>query len=414
NEGAATLSLEGRILYGNRRLGEMVKAPLGSVIGSSLASLLDGEDRESFGRLLVACQCEHVQGNLRLKAVDGTSIPVQVSLTPLRFEGFSGISAILTDLSIRKQAEEAATLLASIVQSSEDAIYSKCLDNTILSWNPGAESMFGYAAGEVIGQSMSRLLPEGAVNEWPVMVEKIKRGERIEHHETVIRRKDGRLLNVSVNISPLVDAAGKVMGAAGIARDIQEPLRMVASFLGLLAERYKGRLDERADKYINYAVDGAARMKTLIDGLLHYSRVTTQGRRLEEMGARTALDEATANLGRAIEEKGAVVTHDDLPTVLADPIQFVQLFQNLIGNALKFCDGTPRVHVAAERTGEEWVFSVRDNGIGIAPEYRERIFQIFQRLHGRGKYPGTGMGLAICKRVVERHGGRIWVESRPG
>jgi len=449
NEGAATLSLEGRILYGNRRLGEMVKAPLGRVIGSSLASLLDGEDRETFGRLLVAGQCERVQGDLHLRAVDGTSIPVLVSLTALRFEGFSGISAIFTDLSIRKQAEEAATLLASIVQSSEDAIYSKSLDNTILSWNPGAESMFGYAAGEVIGQSISRLLAEGVVDEWPVMVEKIKRGERIEHHETVIRRKDGRLLNVSVSISPLVDSAGKVMGAAGIARDIterkraaallkrhaeelarsnaeleqfayvashdlQEPLRMVASFLELLAERYKGRLDERADKYINYAVDGAARMKTLIDGLLRYSRVTTQARRLEEMGARAALDEATANLGRAIEENGAVVTHDDLPTVLADPTQFVQLFQNLIGNALKFCDGTPRVHVAAERTGDEWVFSVRDNGIGIAPEYRERIFQIFQRLHGRDKYPGTGMGLAICKRVVERHGGRIWVESRPG
>ena len=189
---------------------------------------------------------------------------------------------------------------------------------------------------------------------------------------------------------------------------------MVASFLELLAERYKGRLDERADKYINYAVDGAARMKTLIEGLLRYSRVTTQARRLEEMGARTALDEATANLGRAIEEKGAVVTHDDLPTVLADPIQFVQLFQNLIGNALKFCDGTPRVHVAAERTGEEWVFSVRDKGIGIAEEHRERIFQVFQRLHERGRYPGTGIGLAICKKVVERHGGRIWVESRPG
>ena len=449
NEGAATLSLEGRILYGNRRLGEMVKAPLGRVIGSSLVSFMDEGDRESLGRLLVAGQCERVQGDLRLRALDGTSIPVQVSLTPLRFEGFSGISAILTDLSIRKQAEEAATLLASIVQSSEDAIYSKSLDNTILSWNPGAESMFGYAAGEVIGQSISRLLPEGAVDEWPVMVEKIKRGERIEHHETVIQSKDGRLLNVSVSISPLVDAAGKVMGAAGIARDIterkraaallkrhaeelarsngelerfayvashdlQEPLRMVASFLELLAERYKGRLDERADKYINYAVDGAARMKALIDGLLRYSRVTTQGRRLEEMETRSALDEAMANLGRAIEEKGAVVTHDDLPTVLADPIQLVQLFQNLIGNALKFCDGTPRVHVAAERTGEEWVFSVRDNGIGIAPEYRERIFQIFQRLHGRDKYPGTGMGLAICKRVVERHGGRIWVESRPG
>jgi signal transduction histidine kinase len=130
--------------------------------------------------------------------------------------------------------------------------------------------------------------------------------------------------------------------------------------------------------------------------------------------AAAAILGALANLHQVIEERGAMVTHDPLPSITGDPAQIVQLFQNLIGNALKFCDGTPRVHVAAERTGEEWVFSVRDNGIGIAPEHRERIFQIFQRLHGRDKYPGTGMGLAICKKVVERHGGRIWVESRPG
>ena len=189
---------------------------------------------------------------------------------------------------------------------------------------------------------------------------------------------------------------------------------MIASFVELLAEHYKGRLDEKADKYIGYAIDGAARMRTLIDDLLRYSRVTSKERILEVIESRAALDEARANLGRAIVEKGAVVTDDALPTVLADSIQLVQLFQNLVGNALKFCEGSPRVHVAAERSGEEWVFSVRDNGIGIAPEHRERIFQIFQRLHGRTEYPGTGVGLAICQKVVDRHGGRIWVESRPG
>ena len=198
------------------------------------------------------------------------------------------------------------------------------------------------------------------------------------------------------------------------AHDLQEPLRMVASYVELVAERYKGRLDEKADKYINYAVEGADRMKALVDALRGFLVLTTQAGHFEPVDAAASILGALANLHQVIEEREAVVTHDPLPSIKGDPAQMVQLFQNLIGNALKFCDGTPRVHVTAERTGEEWVFSVRDNGIGIAPEHRERIFQIFQRLHGRDKYPGTGMGLAICKKVVERHGGRIWVESLPG
>jgi two-component system, chemotaxis family, sensor kinase Cph1 len=162
--------------------------------------------------------------------------------------------------------------------------------------------------------------------------------------------------------------------------DLQEPLRMVASYLELLAERYKDRLDEKASKYIEYAVDGAVRMKCLIEDLLVFSRLT-RGKAYERIETQAALNEALANLGKAIE----------------------------------FCErDPPRVHVGAERTDEEWLFTVRDNGIGIAPQHQERIFQIFQRLHGRDKYSGTGMGLPICKKVVEHHGGRIWVESQPG
>jgi light-regulated signal transduction histidine kinase (bacteriophytochrome) len=203
--------------------------------------------------------------------------------------------------------------------------------------------------------------------------------------------------------------------ASFTSHDLQEPLRMISNYLDLLAERYQGRLDEKADKYIHYAVDGAGRMKTLIDELLGYSRVATKGKPLEPMDTQTAFDQATINLGKAIQEKAAVVTHEPLPLVLGDPTQIVQLFQNLIGNANKFCEGRPpRVHVAAERSGNEWIFSVRDNGIGIEERHRDRIFQIFQRLHNREQYPGTGMGLAICKKVVDRHGGRIWVESDPG
>jgi light-regulated signal transduction histidine kinase (bacteriophytochrome) len=196
--------------------------------------------------------------------------------------------------------------------------------------------------------------------------------------------------------------------------DLQEPLRMIASYLELLADRYKGRLDEKADKFINYAVDGATRMKILIDDLLGYSRVTTKARPTELIDVGAALDEATNNLGKAIEEKGAVVAHATLPTVIANKTHVVQVFQNLMSNALKFCDGTPTLHVWAERNEQGWVVAVRDNGIGIAPEHSERIFQIFQRLHGRDKYAGTGMGLAICKKIVEQYGGRIWVESQPG
>jgi signal transduction histidine kinase len=197
--------------------------------------------------------------------------------------------------------------------------------------------------------------------------------------------------------------------------DLQEPLRMVASYLELLARRYQGQLDAKADKYIAYAVDGATRMQTLIQDLLTLARVVTHAKPSGPTDCAAVVDQVCADLRPAIEEKGAAVTRDELPTVWADRTQLGQVFQNLISNALKFCDReAPRVHVGARGEGADWVFSVRDNGIGIAAEDSERIFLIFQRLHTRARYPGTGIGLAVCKKVVERHGGRIWVESQPG
>jgi light-regulated signal transduction histidine kinase (bacteriophytochrome) len=197
--------------------------------------------------------------------------------------------------------------------------------------------------------------------------------------------------------------------------DLQEPLRMVTSYVQLLAKRYKGKLDSDADEFIGFAEDGAIRMWKLINDLLTYSRVGTHGKGLEPTDCEMALNQSLDNLKVAMEENGALVTHDPLPTVMADNPQLVQLFQNLIGNAIKFRgDEAPRVHVSASRNGNGWTFSVRDNGIGIAPEYAKRIFVIFQRLHSREKYAGTGIGLSICKKIVERHGGRIWVESELG
>jgi light-regulated signal transduction histidine kinase (bacteriophytochrome) len=196
--------------------------------------------------------------------------------------------------------------------------------------------------------------------------------------------------------------------------DLQEPLRMVSSYVQLLGRRYKGKLDRDADEFIGFASEGAVRMQRLINDLLAYSRVGTRGKSFEKIDLEAVLARALENLHLAVKEKNAVVTHDPLPLAYGDDGQLTQVFQNLIDNAIKFSgEELPQVHVSARLEGSDCVCSVRDNGIGIAPEYLNRLFSLFQRLHTRKEYPGTGLGLAICKRIVERHGGRIWVESKP-
>jgi signal transduction histidine kinase len=195
--------------------------------------------------------------------------------------------------------------------------------------------------------------------------------------------------------------------------DLQEPLRMVAAYTQLLAERYRGKLDENADKFIGYASEGALRMQTLIQDLLAFSRVGRNGAARERVDCHAAMKEVLLSLGAAIQESGAVITHGALPAVWADRSQMTQVFQNLIGNAIKFRGKEPpAISVQAEKASQHWLFSVRDNGIGIAPEYAENIFVVFHRLHGRTEYPGNGIGLAICKKIIERNGGKIWVEAQ--
>jgi signal transduction histidine kinase len=197
--------------------------------------------------------------------------------------------------------------------------------------------------------------------------------------------------------------------------DLQEPLRSVSGYLQLLERRYKDKLDTDAERFITRAVDASFRMQTQINDLLAYSRVDSRGKPFEPTDCTSVVDRVVANLQAAIDISGAVVAYNSLPTIMADASQMAQLFQNLIGNAIKFRnDKPPEIHIGAERKNGEWLFSVCDNGIGIDPQYSERIFQVFQRLHSSTEYPGTGIGLAICKKVVERHGGRIWVESSPG
>ena len=223
--------------------------------------------------------------------------------------------------------------------------------------------------------------------------------------EKALRQQAGELERSNSELRQLTYAAS---------HDLQEPLRMVSSYTQLLAKRYKGKLDSDADDFISFAVEGVDRMKALVDGLGAYSRVGPRNGSSGETDSEAAFDGAVASLRHAIEESRAEVTRDPLPTVPADASQLTQLFQNLIGNALKFRREAPQVHVSAVAEEDLVTFSVRDNGIGIQADYKERVFAIFQRLHTRDEYPGTGIGLAVCRRIVERHDRRIWVESEPG
>jgi PAS domain S-box-containing protein len=387
-----------------------------------------------------------------LIAQDGTEIPIDDSGAPVRGPNgkIRGTVLVFRDITERKRAEEAIRLLANVVESSDDAIISKDLNGLVTSWNKGAERLFGYSADEMFGRPISAIAPPDRTGEMPAILERIKRGERVENFESVRRAKDGRLVNVSLTVSPILDASGKIVGASKIARDItertlaeqsiaqhaarlarsnanlqqfsyaashdlQEPLRTVVTFTQLLADRYGEKLDGDANEFMSYVISAATRMRLLITDLLTYSRtVHHEDVPLKEVTLNDAVDLAAYNLQLAIQESGAVLEAGPLPTVYADKVQMIQLFQNLMSNAIKYRNkDSPAIRITAEQKGEAWVISVCDNGIGIPAEYQEYVFGVFKRLHGNAQ-AGTGVGLAICKSIVERHGGRIWVESEPG
>jgi PAS domain S-box-containing protein len=403
---------------------------------------------------------------------DGSRLAVSLTLAALRAPSGEvlGFVALGHDITARLHSEaEQARLLGqtevaearfrALLESAPDAIITVDEHGTIVLVNSQVEHLFGYTREELLGQSIEVLVPERfrmAHLRYRAAYQQAPRTRPMGAGLALYaRRKDGSEFPVEISLSPLRldgqlwitsiirDVTERVRAEVELKRtaarlaqqtaelrrsneelqqfayvashDLQEPLRMVASYTQLLARRYRGKLDADADEFIEYAVDGARRMQALINDLLAYSRVGTRGQEFEPTDANAVFDQVMTDLGAAIEEAQAVVTRDDLPTVVVDPSQFGQLLQNLLSNAIKFRgERPPRVHVSARLEGDAWLFSVSDNGIGIAPEYTDRIFVIFQRLHSRAQYPGTGIGLAICKKIVERHGGRIWVESTPG
>jgi len=381
---------------------------------------------------------------------DGTSRWLQTSKIPLHDQDgrVIGVLGTYEDITATKQAEEELHIKDQALKSSINGFAIGDLDGKITYVNPSFLELWGYSdEQDVLGKSYLMLWarPEKAMIEMETLRKKGSyRGER-----TAIR-KDGSTFLVEVFINLVYSDNGKPVCLAGsfiditerkraeellaqqtreLARsnaeleqfayvashDLQEPLRMVSSYTQLLSRRYKGKLDTDADEFIHYAVDGSARMQRLINDLLAFSRVSTRGKPFEQTDFNEILKQVFSNLQIAIEEKQAIITHDPLPTLKADSFQMVQLMQNLLNNAIKFhSQQPPRIHIAARLEKGNWLISVQDNGIGIDPQFNERIFVIFQRLHDRSEYPGTGIGLAICKRIIERHGGKIWVDSQPG
>jgi len=357
----------------------------------------------------------------------------------------------LSDLdAARREALEREVTLAAVVDSSDDAIVGCSVTGIIRTWNGGAERLYGYRADEAIGQPVQMLVPADRRDELLGMMDACLAGKSIKSVQTVGLAKDGSPIDVSISASPIRTAGGTVIGLSAIARDVreqlrmmqalesqtaelrrsndeltqfayvashdlQEPLRMVASYTELLASRYRGQLDERADKYIGYILEGASRMQRLIRELLNFARVGTQAKPPAPVDLNAVAGHVLRDLQAPIESAGAEVVVPPLPTVLGDDIQLGQVLQNLIGNAIKFrAERRPRVALDAVREGPAWRISVADNGIGIDPKFHDRVFEVFRRLHDRTAYDGTGMGLAIVRRIVERHGGRVWFDSVPG
>jgi PAS domain S-box-containing protein len=378
---------------------------------------------------------------------DGQEFPVEIGLNPIETEEGTLVLSAIVDITARKKAEERFRL---VVESTPNAIVVVDREGRMVLVNSQTERLFGYNRSELVGQSVEMLVPhrfrENHADYRGAFFADPQARPMGAGRDLFGLRKDGSEFPVEIGLNPMETEEGTLVLSAVVditerkraqdalakqahelarvnaelqefayvaSHDLQEPLRAVAGCVQLLKERYYRQLDSRADEFVQHAVEGASRMKTLISDLLTYSRLGSRPEAFKAADCSRILKGALANLGVAIEESGAVIQFEDLPVVLGDPTQLTQLFQNLLANAIKFRKASPpSIQVSAMRRGGEWLFAVRDDGIGIEPEYFDRIFRVFQRLHGRSEYPGTGIGLAICKKVVERHGGRIWVESK--
>ncbi len=478
NNGVVATDTEGRIELMNPMAEALTGWATGQALGKpfedivTLKSELPGELITSPVRIVLRDkEAVNVSKPTALINKDGVEIPIGYNAAPIKDQFGSVVGGVMVfrDISDRQKAEHERnqlTLLLAVQQKRlenilanvpgivwESVVVPESQERRLEFVNSYAEKMLGYTREEwlsVPNFAQQIIHPEDAESSLKAATEIYAAGNVSAVLQFRCIAKDGRVVPIEAHYTLLTDETGKVRGSCGLmmdisqrkadenalkqsaldlrrsneqleqfafvaSHDLQEPLRMITSYLQLLERRYKDKLDQDANEFINYAVDGATRMKALINDLLAYSHVKTGEKDFARFDTRSALEQAITNLQISIAETDAQITYDSLPTIMGNEAQFVQLFQNLLSNAIKFHgEQTPQIAVKAERIGNVWKFSVKDNGIGIEAQYVDRIFVIFQRLHTKDRYPGTGIGLAICKKVVEHHGGRIWAESTPG
>jgi PAS domain S-box-containing protein len=367
-------------------------------------------------------------------------------LDPVVQDALAVYCSLLGNILQRKLAEEqlreSEARVRRITDNMLDMIVQTDAESRVVYISPSVTAVLGYQPEDLLGKTMNATMHPDDIDDAVAAADEVRHGAQSVRYQMRRLTKQGTYIWLETVAVPITDEDGQFAGTVRASRDIteriqaeeelgrsnselqqfayvashdlQEPLRMIASYVQLLQRRYQGRLDSEADEFIGYAVEGANRMKALINDLLTYSRVGTHGKAFAVVAMGEVIKRAKSNLMLAIEDAGAQVTSDPLPVITGDETQLLQLMQNLIGNAIKFRrEEAPAIHIASTRVGRHWEISVRDNGIGIDPQYAERIFVMFQRLHTKTEYPGTGIGLAVCKRIVERHGGRIWVEPAP-
>lgn len=460
-EGISRLDTQGRYLEVNRAYANMVGYQPEEMIGMAWQATVHPDDIES---MMAAYQHMLDHGRVEVEArgvrKDGSIFYKQLTMvTAYKQQQLTGHYCFMKDVSERarheterKQMEaalrESEQRLQSILDNSTAVIFVKDTQGRYIMINHRYQALFKIDKNEIKGKTDYDIFPKEIADVFQTNDRKVMAAGVALESEELAPQDDGLHTYLSIKF-PLFDQGGKIYAVCGMSTDItdrkafevelqqqkqelarsnaelqqfayvashdlQEPLRMITSYLELLERRYKGQLDAKADQFITYAMDGAVRMQTLIHDLLNYSRVGTRGTSFEQVDCAIIVKNALRNLQVAIAESKAKITHGPLPHLTADAVQLTQLFQNLISNAIKFRrEDPPQIQIKVKQLNGEWLFSVQDNGIGIEAEYTERIFVIFQRLHSRMDYPGTGMGLAICKKIVERHGGNLWVESKP-
>ena len=438
DEAYLLLDTDWHITYVNDRTTELVRLPEADLVGSRVWDVLpevaDGYPREQ-AEIAMQYQ-ESIEFEFYSDILD---IWVEIRGYPAE----TGMSVYFRDITDRKEREQELQRIRERMEFALDAtdavVWDWNVDTDYASFYPSAESLYGTSI-ETWDDFIEIIHPEDRQTVQEEIEHALETGE--PKHEEIRIIRDGEVRWIEAPGYPVQDEDGptRILGVArditerktyerklqesnerlqqfayAASHDLQEPLRMVTSYLQLIEDRYADQLDAAGEEFIEFAVDGANRMREMIDGLLAYARVETDGESFEPIDLNAVLAAVLADLQFQIDETDAEITRTELPMVAGDASQLRQLFQNLLGNAIEYSgDEPPRVHISATRESDAWVVSVSDEGIGIDPEHRDRIFEVFQRLHTQDEHPGTGIGLALCKRIVKRHGGQLWVDSELG